>query len=62
MIISLHPGTVDTDLSRDFVKGVPKDKLFSADQSTDLMYSVIEKLTADDNGKFLDYSGKPSPW
>ena len=62
IVVSMHPGTVNTDLSRDFVKNVDPNKLFTADDSVEKMMDVIRKLGPDDNGKFLDYAGKPIPW
>lgn len=62
IVVSLHPGTVDTDLSRDHIRNVPKDKLFSNWQSSEYLLNVIGKLTEKDNGSFLDYAGKPIEW
>eukprot|EP00842_Homolaphlyctis_polyrhiza_P005717 jgi/Hompol1/6146/HPOL_002651-RA len=61
-VISLHPGTVDTDLSRNFVKGVDPAKLFTPEKSVDLMMQVIRQLNAEQNGSFLDFAGKQIPW
>ena len=60
--VVLHPGTVDTDLSRDFVKGVPKDKLFSPDTSAQKLFDVITSLKVEDNGKFYDFARKEIVW
>ncbi|XP_063431489.1 C-signal-like [Mytilus trossulus] len=51
--ISLHPGTVDTDLSRPYHKGVPK--LFSTEESVRMMLEVIDSLSVEDTGKFFTY-------
>ena len=51
--ISLHPGTVDTDLSRPYHKGVKT--LFTVPQSVDYMMSVIDSLSVEDTGKFFNY-------
>ncbi|TPX32745.1 hypothetical protein SmJEL517_g04213 [Synchytrium microbalum] len=48
--VALHPGTVDTDLSRPFVKGTH----MSPDQAAELMFNTIESLREADNGTFLD--------
>ncbi|RKO89219.1 hypothetical protein BDK51DRAFT_21781 [Blyttiomyces helicus] len=61
-VISYHPGTVDTDLSRKFVKGVDPAKLFSPDQAAAYMLAVIQGLKETDNGTFVDFAGKPIPW
>ncbi|KAJ3080187.1 hypothetical protein HK102_003236 [Quaeritorhiza haematococci] len=62
VVVSLHPGTVDTDLSRAYVKGVPAEKIFSPDQSASKLFAVMEGLTMKDNGSFLDYAAKPIVW
>jgi NAD(P)-dependent dehydrogenase (short-subunit alcohol dehydrogenase family) len=59
--VSLHPGTVDTGLSKPFQSGVPDTQLFSADQSADYLLGIIDQLTADDSGKSFDWSGKEIP-
>ncbi|ESO85045.1 hypothetical protein LOTGIDRAFT_131045 [Lottia gigantea] len=51
--VSLHPGTVDTDLSKPYHKNVPK--LFTPEYSVDCLLKVIESLEIDDSGKFFTY-------
>ncbi|XP_064602201.1 C-signal-like isoform X2 [Liolophura sinensis] len=60
--VSLHPGTVNTELSRRYHKGVPKDKLFSAEHSVALLMDVINTLQVKDSGKFFDYARKEIPF
>ncbi|KAI3774334.1 hypothetical protein L1987_48886 [Smallanthus sonchifolius] len=60
--ILLHPGTVDTDLSRPFQKNVPKDKLFTKEFSVQKLLSIIESSKSHDNGKFFAWDGKEIPW
>ncbi|KAK9070894.1 hypothetical protein SSX86_009462 [Deinandra increscens subsp. villosa] len=60
--ILLHPGTVDTDLSRPFQKNVPKDKLFTKEFSVQKLLSIIESSKSNDNGKFFAWDGKEIPW
>ena len=61
--IGLHPGTVDTKLSKPFQKNVPKDKLFSPSYSTDsLLNNVLYKVTTNDSGKIFAYDGKTIPY
>lgn len=57
VIIGLHPGTVDSDLSKPFQNNVPDDKLFSSDQSAQYLFEVIENLTPADSGKVFDWKG-----
>ena len=59
--ISLHPGTVDTALSKPFQSGVPEKQLFSPDQSAAYLLSVIDALTPDQSGKAFDWAGQEIP-
>lgn len=58
--ISLHPGTVDTDLSRPYHKNVKT--LFSTQQSVGLMLEVIDSLCIKDSGNFFLYDGSVFPF
>ncbi|KAF0889370.1 hypothetical protein E2562_023670 [Oryza meyeriana var. granulata] len=60
--ILLHPGTVDTDLSRPFQKNVPKDKLFTREFSVQKLLSIIDNVKKSDNGKFFAWDGQEIPW
>ena len=52
-------GTVNTDLSRPYHKGVPLEKLFSTAKSVDYLMAIVDKLTLEDSGKFLAWDGNP---
>ncbi len=58
VIIGLHPGTVDTDLSKPFQANVPEGKLFTAEFSTEKMLQVIDKVAPDDTGLLFDWAGE----
>ncbi|KAL5217479.1 hypothetical protein ABZP36_018163 [Zizania latifolia] len=60
--ILLHPGTVDTDLSRPFQKNVHKDKLFTREFSVQKLLSIIDNVKKSDNGKFFAWDGQEIPW
>lgn len=60
--ILLHPGTVDTDLSKPFQKNVPKDKVFTKEFSVQKLLSIIESSKSHDNGKFFAWDGQEIPW
>lgn len=60
--VSLHPGTVATDLSADFQKNVKPEKLFSPSQSAGYLLNVMRGLNRKDNGMFYDWQGKPIDW
>lgn len=58
---SLHPGTVDTALSKPFQSGVPEQQLFTAAQSAGYLLSVIDDLTPEWSGKAFDWAGQEIP-
>ena len=57
IILGLHPGTVDTNLSKPFQKNVPKQKLFSADYSARKLLKVINDATINESGLLLAWDG-----
>jgi NAD(P)-dependent dehydrogenase (short-subunit alcohol dehydrogenase family) len=59
--VALHPGTVDTGLSKPFQGNVPGKQLFTPDQSADYLLKVIDGLTAEQSGKAFDWAGKEIP-
>tara|TARA_R110000782_G_scaffold78269_2_gene154786 strand:+ start:1343 stop:2056 length:714 start_codon:yes stop_codon:yes gene_type:complete len=59
--VTLHPGTVDTGLSRPFQSNVTDAQLFTVDQSATYLLEVIENLTPADTGSFFDWGGKQVP-
>lgn len=62
VVAALHPGTVDTALSKPFSANVAEGKLFSADQSAAHLLTVIAGLRAADSGGFFAWDGSPVPW
>jgi len=55
IIVAMNPGWVRTDM------GGPEAPL-SVEESGRRMVQSIEALTPADNGRFLDYDGRPLPW
>lgn len=62
IVVSLHPGTTDTQLSKPFQKNVPPEKLFSVEKTTSLLLTVIDQLTSADSGQFFSWDGSKLPW
>lgn len=60
--ITLHPGTVDTPLSRPFQRSVPADRLFSPEQSAAHLLAVIDRLTPADSGQLFAWDGSAIPF
>lgn len=61
VVIGLHPGTVNTQLSEPFQKNVPLGGLFSPLQAAGQMMSVIDQASSEDSGKVLAYDGSLVP-
>ena len=62
IITLLHPGTVNTNLSKPFHKFVPKDKLFSPQKTSSYLIDILRYQKPTDSGKFIAWDGKEIPW
>ena len=62
IVAALHPGTVQTELSKPFSGNVAEGKLFTPEQSVASLLKVIDDLTAADSGSFRAWDGQPIPW
>lgn len=60
--VSLHPGTVDTDLSRPYSRSVSREKLFSPEMSVGKLIEIIDSLKMEDSAKFFAYDRQEIPW
>lgn len=58
MAAAVHPGTVQTDLSKEFWDSVPAGKLFSPEHAAERLADVVAGLTAKDSGKIWDWKGE----
>ena len=61
IIVGLHPGTVDTALSRPFQANVPAAQLFKADRAAVQLLDVLDGLTPKDSGKLFAWDGAEIP-
>lgn len=60
--LQLHPGTVDSALSKPFQSGVIEGKLFTPDYSAQCLLTVIASKTAEDTGSFWDWDNQSILW
>lgn len=60
--VMLHPGTVDTPLSRPFQANVSQDALFTPERAARQLLAIIARLTPADSGSFIAWDGSPVPW
>jgi len=58
VVVSIHPGTVETALSKPFERNVPQGKLFKPERSAKHLLSVLEKLSPEDSGGLFAWSGE----
>lgn len=57
--VCLHPGTVETGFTKDYQD---RHATVPADHAAQRLLQVIDGLTPEVNGRFLDYAGKDIPW
>ncbi len=62
LVVGLHPGTVDTGLSKPFQRGVPDGKLFTPKFSTASLLNVINGLGEGDSGYCYAWDGERIPF
>lgn len=62
IVVTLHPGTTDTQLSRPFQRNVPPEKLFSVDRTVQQLLAVMDDLQESDSGEFFSWNGDRLPW
>lgn len=58
IVVGLHPGTVDSQLSKPFQASLPKEQLFSAEYAAHCLINVLTNLKATDSGKCFDYKAQ----
>ena len=61
-LISFHPGTTDSALSKPFQGNVPEEKLFSPEFVAQQLLSVCVTVPRDNTLSYIDYAGKPIPF
>lgn len=57
--LALHPGTIETPLTRPFARG---RFTHTADEAARNLLTVIDAATSADSGQFFDYDGKRIAW
>jgi NAD(P)-dependent dehydrogenase (short-subunit alcohol dehydrogenase family) len=62
LCVALHPGTVDTGLSRPFQSGVPAGRLFTPRQAAEQLLHVIDSLDSSASGNAFAWDGQRLPF
>lgn len=60
--VTLHPGTVDTPMSRPFQRGVPAEQLFEPAHAAKCLLTVLDRLSPEDSGYCFDWDGRRIPF
>ena len=61
-LVSYHPGTVDTALSKPFQANVPTSKLFTPEFTVNQLLSLLGNLEAGVEAHYIDWQGNKIPW
>jgi NAD(P)-dependent dehydrogenase (short-subunit alcohol dehydrogenase family) len=61
MAVALHPGTVKTELSKDFWSNVQKEKLFAPEWAAERLVQVVKDLKIHGRGKCWAWDGQEIP-
>jgi NAD(P)-dependent dehydrogenase (short-subunit alcohol dehydrogenase family) len=58
IVVGLHPGTVDTNLSKPFQAGVSSERLFTPEQSAGYLWDVLLNLKPEQSGQVIAWDGQ----
>lgn len=58
IVVSLHPGTVDTALSKPFSASVSEESKFTPEYSATCLFKVIDELHVANSGGFFAWDGR----
>ncbi|MFP3944154.1 MAG: SDR family NAD(P)-dependent oxidoreductase [Alphaproteobacteria bacterium] len=61
LCVGLHPGTVDTGLSKPFQGNIPDEKLFAPGFAAGRLIEVLERLTPSNSGHVFAWDGSEVP-
>ena len=62
IVLGLHPGTVDTDLSKPFQRPHSGRRVFSVSTAVDQLLALCTNAMPEDSGKLLAWDGSSIPW
>ena len=62
IVVALHPGTTDTELSKPFQKNIRDGKLYSPELTGERLTDVVEQLDTGQSGRLLHWDGSTIPF
>ena len=60
--IGLHPGTVDTQLSKPFTQKIKNKKVFTKEEAGGYLIKTLNNINHNDTGNIIDWHGKTIPY
>ena len=60
--IGLHPGTVDTQLSKPFTQKFKNKKVFTKEEAGGYLIKTLNNINHNDTGNIIDWHGKTIPY
>ena len=61
-LISFHPGTTDSPLSKPFQKNVPNGKVFTSEFVARQLLNIVKHTDINGEASYLDWQGKEITW
>lgn len=61
MCAAVHPGTVKTDLSKNFLGSTDPQEIFTPEASAEMLVNVAKNLRENQRGRIWDYAGREIP-
>jgi NAD(P)-dependent dehydrogenase (short-subunit alcohol dehydrogenase family) len=62
MAVGIHPGTVKTELSRNFWKSTAGGQMREPEEAAEHVLGVVERLEENQRGRVWDWAGKEVVW
>lgn len=62
VVLALHPGTVDTQLSKPFTRRLGPDRLFDTVRGARQLLDIVDRATPEQSGRFYAWDGSEIPW
>jgi len=62
IVVALHPGTTQTDLSGPFSGNVAEERMFPVEFTVEKLLGVIDSLEGENSGGLYDWAGKALPF
>lgn len=60
--IGLHPGTVDTGMSKPFQRNMKPGQLRASSEAAERLWAVMDAITPEHSGGFFDWKGEAIPF